>query len=286
MKCDTPFWVLPKAALEKVPVPCGKCPNCKRRRVDSWVFRMLQEDKVSTSSYFITLTYDTRFVPISENGFMTLRKSDFQDYMKRLRKLCVGDQIKYYAVGEYGTQKSRPHYHAIVFNVTDPANFERAWMLGGTLIGRTQVDTVTGDSIAYVVKYIDKSIYKRKHSRDDRVSEFSLMSKRLGASYLSDQVVRYHKADLSRLYVTRPGGFRSALPRYYREKIYTDEEKRKQVEIIQLGFASQELAERLLHESLYVNDHGEELISFEARQESAKFARYHSFYHRLKKRKL
>ena len=66
-------------------LPCGKCPNCYARRISGWSFRLMEEDKVSSSSYFITLTYDNP--PMSENGFMTLKKSDFQKFMKRLRKL-------------------------------------------------------------------------------------------------------------------------------------------------------------------------------------------------------
>ena len=59
MPCDTPYSVKPKGWLNAIDVPCGKCPNCKKRRVNEWVFRLQEEDKVSSTSYFITLTYDT-----------------------------------------------------------------------------------------------------------------------------------------------------------------------------------------------------------------------------------
>lgn len=219
MPCDHPYYV------NDIPVPCGRCPLCKKRRVDSWVFRLLQEDKISTSAYFVTLTYDTRYVPISPNGFMTLRKKDFQDYMKRLRKLCLGSTLKYYAAGEYGSKNHRPHYHAIIFNVPRETFFADAWSLNGESIGEIFVGKVSGDSIAYTLKYIDKSTWKCGHARDDREPEFPLMSKGLGSSYLTDDVVSYHKADLSRMYVMRDGGHKSALPRYYRDKIYNSGEK-------------------------------------------------------------
>jgi len=176
MKCDSPFYVLPKAALEKVPVPCGRCPPCKRRRVDSWVFRLLQEELTHETAHFVTLTYDTRSVPISPNGFMTLDRGEFPRFMKRLRKLTT-NKLKYYMCGEYGTQRSRPHYHAIIFGVPKDSLYFDAWSLGGNSLGNVVVGTVTGDSIAYTMKYIDKSTWKQKHGRDDRVPEFSLMSK-------------------------------------------------------------------------------------------------------------
>lgn len=226
MRCDTPF------VKNDIPLPCGRCPPCKKRRVDSWVFRLMEEDKISSSSYFITLTYNTAHVPISKNGYMTLRKEDYQLYMKRLRKLSPDSEIKYYAVGEYGSTNNRPHYHAIIFNVPDPQNLVDAWSLGGVPIGTVHVGAVSGDSVAYTMKYIDKPYKKRLHVRDDRAFEFPLMSKKLGVSYLSKAVVNYHKADISRLYVTKPGGHKIALPRYFRLKIYDDEQLSEQTALI------------------------------------------------------
>ncbi|ETN80369.1 hypothetical protein NECAME_18023 [Necator americanus] len=251
MKCDSPFWVLPKAALEKVPVPCGRCPPCKRRRVDSWVFRLLQEELQHENASFVTLTYDTRFVPISKNGFMTLDRGEFPRYMKRLRKLVPGRKLKYYMCGEYGSQRFRPHYHAIIFGVPQDSLFADAWTLNGDSLGGVVVGTVTGKSIAYTMKYIDKSTWKQKHGRDDRVPEFSLMSKGMGVSYLTPQMVEYHKEDISRLFCTREGGSRIAMPRYYRQKIYSDDDLKKQVVLIAESVERQEQLKRLEYDRLY-----------------------------------
>lgn len=273
MPCDSPHWVLPKAAFEKVPVPCGRCPPCKLRRVNSWVFRLLEEDKVSLSSHFITLTYDTRYVPISENGFMTLQKKDFQDYMKRLRKLCPDSTLKYYACGEYGSKNRRPHYHAIVFNCPDAELFARAWTIDGNQLGTVHVGTVTGDSVAYTMKYIDKPSHGRQHARDDRQSEFPLMSKGLGSSYLSKAVIDYHLADISRLHVTKPGGHLIALPKYYRTKIYSDAQLKLQLPVIKSAMQEREQKNYMDYESMY----GDTDYTYEAYVDSQRFGRYKSF---------
>lgn len=272
MICDTPFFVLPKAGTEKVPVPCGRCPNCKLRRVNGWVFRLLQEERISSSAHFVTFTYDTRTVPISQNGFMTLKKEDFQLYMKRLRKL-TSQPLKYYAVGEYGTNNKRPHYHAIIFNVPDPEMFSTAWQLGSVHVGK-----VTGDSIAYTMKYIDKP-RATKHARDDRDLEFPLMSKGLGKNYLSDAIINYHQADLSRLYVTKEGGHRIALPRYYRNKIFSGDQQKEQVKIIQLSAEQQLEQDRENFRQI-----GYENQSFEEYQTMLKHGRYKKFYSHQKNR--
>lgn len=279
MACDSPFHILPKAGLEKVPVPCGKCPECKRRRVNAWVFRLLQESRISTAAHFVTLTYDTRSVPISENGFMTLRKSDFQKFMKRLRKLCPGHKLKYYAVGEYGTQNKRPHYHAIIFNVPDERLFADAWTLGDSL-GGVFIGKVSGDSIAYTMKYIDKPPSGKLHGRDDREREFPLMSKGLGANYITPEMVNYHQADLSRMYVTKDGGHKIAMPRYYRNKIYSEGQQKIQSAMAQVISDEKQIQLRREFDALgYPSTY-----SFEAWLDSRRMGRYSKFYANQKNR--
>ena len=58
----------------------------------------MKEGERSNSALFITLTYDTQFVPITENGYMTLKKSDLQKFFKRLRKLS-NERLKYNSIG-------------------------------------------------------------------------------------------------------------------------------------------------------------------------------------------
>jgi hypothetical protein len=203
--------------------------------VDSWVFRLLQEEKRCTSAKFITLTYEPAFLPISPNGHMTLDKRAFPLYMKRLRKLCPGFVLKYYACGEYGTDRSRPHYHAIVFNVPDDEMFFTAWQIAGKAIGRVDVAQVSSDSIAYVAGYINKRSQGRARRFDDRVPEFSLMSKGLGANYVTPAIVRFHKADLNRNHLTKDGGDIIAMPRYYRERIFDDDERSVQQGLAQVA---------------------------------------------------
>lgn len=244
MKCDNPVFV--DHDVGKIPVQCGKCPPCRKRRVDSWVFRLQQEAKVSSHAHFVTLTYDTVSVPITDNGFMTLRKSDLQNFFKRLRQIISRNltdfcKIKYYAVGEYGERRHRPHYHAIIFNCPSIRFYSEAWSLLDNQgvrksFGGIDVGTVTGGSIAYCAKYLDKPRRRRKHSREDFSREFSVMSKGLGKNYIDNyQVFSYHRENPLQLYVTKPGGFRIAMPRYYREKIFDVEERRSQLPLIKVA---------------------------------------------------
>lgn len=127
-QCITPFTVKDKLTGDSIPVPCGKCPPCFSRRISGWSFRLMQQDKVSYSSHFLTLTYDTKHLPISKNGIPTLTKGQQGDltlFFKKLRQAHVRlynklriplesrRHIKYYACGEYG---HRDHGHIIMYS--------------------------------------------------------------------------------------------------------------------------------------------------------------------------
>lgn len=208
---------------ETIPVPCGKCPACSARRVSSWSFRLMQEYKVSSSAHFITLTYSSLHVPLTSRGFMSCRKSDVQLFLKRLRKRHSKDvRIKYFLAAEYGGKTHRPHYHMISFNA-DINHFQPAWDLGEIHYG-----SVSEASVGYCLKYISKGQQIPMHANDDRLPEFRLMSKRLGSNYLSANMVAWHKADLeNRMYCNLTDGKKISMPRYYKDKIYSEQERKR-----------------------------------------------------------
>lgn len=212
----------------------------------------MQEDKVSMSSYFVTLTYGTN-CPISKNGFMDLRKRDLQLWLKRLRKEHgenLGRTIKYFAVGEYGGKYSRPHYHIILFNselqcligsrmanhvrrgvieLDGKRPFEmRSWPQGHVTIGK-----VSEASVGYTMKYVAKPSQVPKHRNDDRTREFSLMSKGLGISYLTEAMKAWHMADLQkRQYCNLKDGKKVSMPRYYKLKLLENVQEKENLRAI------------------------------------------------------
>ncbi len=233
-------------------VPCGKCYECKKRRTQDWIFRLMEEDKVSSSAYFVTLTYSNDTVPQTKNGFLTLRKKDLTDYFNRLKthdkrsmrdyheELPPGSPVRYFAVGEYGSKTERPHYHAIIYNIWDVDNIYKAWGRYNRLnnrydyIGDVKISGVGYQSIGYTAKYIMKEGLIPKFKKDDRVPEFNIQSNGLGKSYLTRETRMWHQADLTRNYVVLPGGTKFALPRYYRDKIYLNHQKEVQRNYIEM----------------------------------------------------
>lgn len=204
-------------------VPCGRCIECRKLRVNSWFVRLKSEKNRAKSAHFLTLTYDDENLVYSDNGNMSLNYKDTQDFWKRIRINQPKDHppVKYFLVGEYGSKTNRPHYHAIVFNVADPNAFDKQWTKGGTHTGE-----VADASIFYTLKYALKSAGKIKKTDqwDDRTIEKALMSKGLGENYLTDAMIKHHKDDVSRG-VTMLGNTKLPLPRYYRDKIFSQADK-------------------------------------------------------------
>lgn len=221
MQCMTPYQVRDLHIQGKyTPVPCGKCPACYKRRVSAWSFRLMKEEKKSTSAHFITLTYDTSNVPITDHGYMSLDFRDTQLFFKKLRKnrYNCDRKLKYFLVGEYGGKTRRPHYHAIIFNA-DIRGMQEAWDKGAIHYG-----TVTGASIGYSLKYISKANTVAMHANDDRRPEAARMSKGLGKAYLSEAMIKYHRIN-SNMYHVIEDGRKIAMARYFKEKIWTKEER-------------------------------------------------------------
>lgn len=121
----------------------------------------MHEASMHEHNQFVTLTYKDEELP----QYGSLKKKDFQDFMKKLRKKHPG--VRYFHCGEYGDEYQRPHYHALLFNLKldDRIPFreingntyfrspelEKVWGKGHVTIG-----AVTFKSAAYVARYIMK----------------------------------------------------------------------------------------------------------------------------------
>lgn len=234
MKCISPKLIWPHRSIEwqdtheeyPVRVPCGKCLACLSNKRSEWAFRLEQEHKFSKSALFITLTYDQNHYPT--NG--SLCKKHVQDYLKRLRKengKVSNCKVRYYGVGEYGTVYGRAHYHILLFNTSEEIA-RSVWRDSkGESIGLVHCGKVTAASVAYVLKYLVQPSSEAEKESMER--PFALMSRGygIGARYLSDEMVAWHRED-DRNYCIREG-VKIRLPRFYKTKIWYSENDRERV---------------------------------------------------------
>lgn len=244
MDCLKPVYV----KRQEMEVPCGKCNFCLQSKRMDWCFRLLREKKKSNTAHFITLTYDESHLPIDyeysrENDGLvrgTLRKKDLQDFFKRLRKhhgttrRLTKQTIRFYAIGEYGGDTERPHYHAILFNAEKSAikNLQTIWGRGQVHIGR-----VTSASVGYVTSYT----INRHASYGTRSKPFNTMSRRpgIGAEYLrtnthvhnppiitgTGRVGPLVNREREKKFFVFDEGHKRRLPRFYRDRMFSREER-------------------------------------------------------------
>lgn len=221
MRCISPLSI--RRDGQRQTVPCGKCGFCLQSKRADWSFRLVQETKVASSAHFLTLTYEDDKLPFNQSsGLPELDKKHYQLFTKRLRKeqsTFSEEKIRYYSVGEYGTKTERPHYHSIMFNLSP--------LLENRLVdiwshGHVKVGDVTPASIHYVTKYV----INRYDDYNGREPPFALMSRKpaLGRNYL-DTHAKWHKKGLKNY--TKVNGQLGRLPRYYREKLFTQLEREK-----------------------------------------------------------
>lgn len=209
--CIAPF----RKKGELIDLPCGKCNECKSRRISGWSFRLQKEMELHNSAHFVTLTYDKP--PLTPNNFMNLHKQHLQHFFKYLRK--DKQPIKYYACGEYGKNTMRPHYHIILFGTTTD-KIEQHWHHGHVHFG-----DVSGASIGYTLKYMSKDSKIPLHQNDDRIKEFALMSKKMGQNYITPAMIQWHQNDLKNRCYIQHYEQKLSMPRYYKDKIYSDLDK-------------------------------------------------------------
>lgn len=93
-------------------VPCGRCTGCMIDRSQQLATRCMHEAQMHRDNCFITLTYSNEALPIN----YSVNLSDWQNFMKRLRKSLEPKKVRFFACGEYGENTLRPHYHALIFN--------------------------------------------------------------------------------------------------------------------------------------------------------------------------
>lgn len=98
--------------------------------------------------------------------------------------------------------------------------------------------------------------------------------KKLGANYLTPQMLRWHKNDLeNRMYITTVDGKKVSMPRYYKEKIYSDAERDIIAKATAKKISEQQIKqwETLSPEQLKINAHNKaELIIHKHREQLTK----------------
>lgn len=190
--------------------PCGHCDFCKAQKAQIMSFRAAAETRYSPCApLFITLTYKNKFIP--NEG---LRYRDVQLFFRRIRinleRKGYPSDLRYIAVGEYGSNTHRAHYHMILYNfplgkfgLVEGFDFiERCWSTYVLDDNNKRVTIKTGDSWKYqterlgmikvlpvsqskgCISYVTKYMSKGSYIPQGKTNTFCRTSINFGAKYI------------------------------------------------------------------------------------------------------
>lgn len=133
-------------------IPCGTCIGCRLMKGRFWALRnFLELADCPGESYFLTLTYDPDHVPV------TLSRRHLSDFLKRIR--WHAGALRFFASGEYGDKRGRPHYHMLVYlSSSIPRHLPsfRSRVADSWRNGYVQFGSVTPERVAYCSGYTTK----------------------------------------------------------------------------------------------------------------------------------
>lgn len=211
-----------------VPVGCGNCIECKKQKARQWTVRLHEELKHSNNMIMVTLTFDEYWLYsitqyVNQQGINTkieeneVARQAVRWFLERWRK-HFGKSVKHWLVTELGHKNTeRIHLHGILWTDQEQYIIESIWQYGIVHFGTW----VNEQTINYIVKYITKTDNDHKGYKTKILS-----SKGIGIQYINKRntINKYNNSNTIEFYKTT-AGIKLSLPIYYRNKLYTEEQK-------------------------------------------------------------
>lgn len=226
-----------------IPVGCQKCIECVKKKSREWRVRLLEELKLDEEREFLTLTISNEaYTELSKSvqgktGYEldnAIAKLAVRRWLERCRA-ATKKSVKHWLITEIGGNgEERIHLHGIVFGtkarivqrtwkhvVKDNSNLEnikKRWNYGHIWTGKY----VNPKTVNYIIKYCAKA--DPKHPG---YIPIILTSPGIGRGYEKsfNALQNAYKPNGTNETYRTPTGIKTALPIYYRNKIYSEEER-------------------------------------------------------------
>lgn len=207
-----------------VPVGCGRCIECRKQKAQEWKVRLNEELRENPHAHFVTFTFeesklDELCKELHTEDADIVSTIAIRRFTERWRKKYK-KAPRHFLINELGhTGTERLHFHGIIWCENVPREtIEQIWQYGMIWIG----EYVNVKTINYIVKYVTK--LDKDHN--DFIQHI-FASKGLGKGYMKrpNALLNAYKGENTREYYTLPNGMRVNLPIYYRNHIYTEEER-------------------------------------------------------------
>lgn len=223
-----------------VPIGCGNCMECRKQKSREWNVRLHEEIKANNTGKFITLTFNKESIHklIKREAIKHRAKNHtiLNTYGYPLDNLIATTAVRYFLerwrkkykkslrhwliteLGHKGTENI--HLHGILFTNESFDEIEKHWQYGWIYRGQY----VNEKTINYITKYVTK--IDKDHQGYKAII---LTSPGIGNNYTKNKhgdwkKNKFKESETDDTYRTREG-YKLALPIYYRNKIYTEEER-------------------------------------------------------------
>lgn len=210
-----------------IPVKCGFCIECRKQKQREWRVR-LEEELHENYGYFVTLT-------ISQEGIKDLEEKTglkwkenpneiaskgLRLFLERVRK-DTKKSMRHWCVTELGEENDRIHLHGIFFGQRAVELIKKHWKYGFSFIGQY----CNSRSVNYMTKYMLKVDIKHPE-----FIQTVLASPGIGSGYFKRLDWLWQKQNYNKLEVptyTFRNGTKMAMPKYYKDKIFSEKERNK-----------------------------------------------------------
>nr|QJB19280.1 MAG: replication initiator protein [Microvirus sp.] len=228
--------------VKGVPIGCGNCMECRKKKAREWQVRLLEDVKHNTNGIMVTLTFSDKSISKLKRDVLKESIEEIKGYeldnriaTKAVRKFTERWRKKYKKtvrhwlvteLGHNGTENI--HLHGIIWTNESVNEIRDKWGYG-YIYPRNEdeekVNYVSERTVNYIVKYIYKQDTKHKHYKSK-----ILVSNGIGKSYIESKEAERNKykanGETIETYKTRTG-HEIAMPIYWRNKIYNEEEREK-----------------------------------------------------------
>lgn len=210
-----------------VPVGCGKCMECIKKKSREWQVRLLEEVKHDQRGVFVTLTFSNESIKeLSKNieleGYERdneIAKIGVRRFLERWRKKYK-KSVKHWLVTELGHNGTENiHMHGIIW--TDKIeDIKKIWGYGYTWEG----SYINEKTVNYITKYVSKVDFNHKEYKPRILTSAGIGKNYIGS--INNANNRYKKEGTKEYYRTKTG-HKIGMPIYYRNHTYSEEEKEK-----------------------------------------------------------
>jgi hypothetical protein len=217
-----------------VPVGCQKCIECKKQKARNWQVRLQEEIRHNKKGKFVTLTFSNESIKELAQEIKGIKGYDLDNeiatlavrrFLERWRKKYK-KSVRHWLVTELGGNGTENiHLHGIIWTNENAETINKIWKYGFTWVGdKNNGGYVNEQTINYIVKYVNKTDEKHKEYNSK-----ILTSAGIGKNYIERPDAKNNKykgKETKETYTTKQG-IKLPLPIYYRNQIYTEEEKEK-----------------------------------------------------------